>query len=310
MPMNPARPAPPDGHSVITDDEAALGLGRVTVDTDLGPITVRAGREAGGPATILLHGAAGSWTTWSPFLRADDERGAVVDDVIAVDLPGWGESALPASERVTVRDLSTAVASVARALGYRSWRVLGHSLGGFVALDLAVHEPEATLRVDLVSPTGIGVVEAIRRPLGGGLRLPWFTGMLLGMRMLHALGDRGPGLVRLLNRTGLLAPLMSPLFGRRRDLDRSVVDALAAEVRPASFLLAARAAAAYDLHRWRGVRCPVRCLVGDRDVFVGADDATVLAALVPDLRRRTLSATGHFSAVERPEAVLDVFTTA
>ncbi|MBF4564756.1 alpha/beta fold hydrolase [Plantibacter sp. VKM Ac-2876] len=309
MPVNSSRPTPADDPSVITADATALGLGRVTVDTDIGPVTVRAGREAGGPATILLHGAAGSWTTWSPLLRADDERGAVVDDVIAVDLPGWGESALPTAEPVTVGDLSAAVATVARSLGYRSWRVVGHSLGGFVALDLAVREPEATIRVDLVSPTGIGVVEAIRQPVGGGARLPWFAGMLLGMRVLQALGERGPGLVRMLNRIGLLAPLMSPLFGRRRDLDRSVVDALAADVRPASFLLAARAAGAYDLHVWRGVRCPVRCMMGDRDVFIGPDDAAVLVALVPDLRLRTLPATGHFAAVEHPEAVLELVTS-
>lgn len=304
MSVDSARPAPQDSPSAISADATALGLGRVTVDTGLGPVTVHAGREAGGPATILLHGAAGSWTTWSPLLRADDERGAVVDDVIAVDLPGWGDSPLPTSDDVSVAALSDAVATVARSLGYRSWRVIGHSLGGFVALDLAVREPEATIRVDLVSPTGVGVVEAIRQPIGGGVRLPWFAGMLLGMRVLRALGDRGPRLVRLLNRIGLLTPLMSPLFGRRRDLDRSVVDALAAEVRPASFLLAARAAAAYDLHDWRGVRCPVRCLTGDRDVFTGPDDAVVLAALVRDLGSTTLPLTGHFAAVEHPVAVL------
>lgn len=308
MHLNPSRPAVPCDPSVITADETALGLGRVTVDTDIGPVTVRAGREAGGPATILLHGAAGSWTTWSPFLRADDARGAVVDDVIAVDLPGWGESPAAARGPVSVRALSDAVATVARSLGYRSWRVVGHSLGGFVALDLAVREPDATIRVDLVSPTGVGVVEAIRHPVTGGARLPWFAGMLVGMRVLEVLGSRGPALLRLLNRAGLLAPLMSPLFGRRRDLDRSVVDALAADVRPATFLAATRAAAAYDLHGWRGVRCPVRCAMGERDVFVGSDDAAVLAALVPDLRVYTLAGAGHFAAVERPEAVLEHYT--
>lgn len=308
MPLNPSRPAPPADRSLITDDATALGLGRVSVDTDLGPVVVRAGREAGGPATILLHGAAGSWTTWSPFLRADDARGAVVDDVIAVDLPGWGESEDPDAEVVSVGDLSDAVATVARSLGYRSWRVVGHSLGGFVALDLAIREPDATLRVDLVSPTGIGVVEAIRQPVRGGVRLPWFAGMLLGMRVLRVLGDRGPGLIRLLNRIGLMAPLMSPLFGRYRELDGSVVDALAADIRPASFLAATRAAAAYDLHGWRGVRCPVRSVVGERDVFVGPDDVSVLAALVPDIRQRVLPAAGHFAAVEQPERLLDLYT--
>lgn len=304
----PSASRPSSDRTAISADETALGLGRVVVDTGIGPVVVRAGREAGGPATILLHGAAGSWSTWSPLLRADDARGAVIDDVIAVDLPGWGESPLPARGVASVGELSDAVATVARELGYRSWRVVGHSLGGFVALDLAVREPAATIRVDLVSVTGAAVVEAIRQPVGGGRRLPWFAGMLLGMRGLAALGQGGSALLRALNRLGVLAPLMAPLFGRRHDLSRTVVDALAAEVRPDAFLLATRAAAAYDLHAWRAVRCPVRSVTGDRDVFVGADDRAIMAALISDLRQRELPATGHFAAVEQPEAVLDLFT--
>lgn len=296
--------------TTISTDETALGLGRVVVETGLGPVVVRAGREAGGPATILLHGAAGSWSTWSPLLRADDARGAVIDDVIAIDLPGWGETPLPAAGVATVGQMSDAVATIARELGYGSWRVVGHSLGGFIALDLAVREPAATIRVDLVSVTGAAVVEAIRQPVGGALRLPWFAGMVLGMRGLAALGERGPAVLRGLNRMGALAPLLAPLFGRRHDLSRTVVDALAAEVRPDAFLVATRAAAAYDLHAWRGVRCPVRSITGDRDVFVGVDDRAILAALIPDLTQHELPATGHFAAVEQPEAVLDLFTAA
>lgn len=288
-------------------DEHALGLGRVEVDTALGPVVVRAGREAGGPATILLHGAAGSWSTWSPLLREDDAHGATVNDVIAVDLPGWGETALPASGVSSVGALSDAVAAVARALGYTAWRVVGHSLGGFVALDLAVREPAATIRVDLVSATGAAVVEAVRQPVAGGRRLPWFSGMLAGMHALAATGGAGTAVLRRLNRVGALAPLLAPLFGRRRELSRSVVDALAAEVRPDAFLVATRAAAAYDLHAWRSIVCPVRSIAGDRDVFVGRDDAAILTALIPDLETRRLSGVGHFAAVERPDAVLEMF---
>ncbi|MGK9146787.1 alpha/beta hydrolase [Plantibacter flavus] len=296
--------------SAITLDEAALGLGRVEVDTELGPVVVRAGREAGGPASILLHGAAGSWSTWSPVLRADDARGAMIDDVIAFDLPGWGETELPVGGVPSVSALSDAVAETARALGYTSWRVVGHSLGGFVALDLAVREPVATIRVDLVSATGAAVVEAIRQPVSGGARLPWFGGMLLGMRALARLGSWGTALLAALNRIGALAPALSPLFGRNHDLSRSVVDALVADVRPGAFLLAARLAAAYDLHAWRGIACPVRSIAGERDVFVGRDDAAILRALVPDVATRRLAGVGHFAAVERPDAVLDLFASA
>ena len=54
----------------LQTDPSALGLAPRTVATSAGPLLVHAGRPAGGPATILLHGAAGSWTTWTPLLTA------------------------------------------------------------------------------------------------------------------------------------------------------------------------------------------------------------------------------------------------
>ncbi|MDH2443131.1 alpha/beta hydrolase [Amnibacterium sp. CER49] len=280
-------------------DPDALGLTREVVATPLGPVVVRTGRRTGAVATVLLHGAAGSWTTWAPLLAADP----TIPDVVAPDLPGWGESAAPARP-ADVEAVSSAVAGVARALGYERWTVLGHSLGGFVALDLAAREPGATVAVGLVSPTGAAVVDAIRRPLRGGLRLPWFAGMLLAMRALAALPRSGRGLLRLLARLGLLRPLAAPLFADVARVDEAVIAALADEIRPVPFLLATRAAAAYDLATWRRVRCPVRSVRGARDVFVGAGDGAALAALLPDGAELVLQGAGHFAAVERPDAVL------
>jgi pimeloyl-ACP methyl ester carboxylesterase len=279
-------------------DPDALGLTREVVETPLGPVVVRAGRRTGAVATVLLHGAAGSWTTWAPLLAAEPR----IPDVVAPDLPGWGESAAPARP-ADVAAVSAAVAVVARALGYERWIVVGHSLGGFVALDLAAREPAATVAVGLVSPTGAAVVDAIRRPLRGGLGLPWFAGMLLAMRALAALPASGRRLLRLLARIGLLRPLAAPLFADVPRVDEAVIAALAEEIRPVPFLLATRAAAAYDLATWRGVRCPVRTVRGARDVFVGAGDGAALAALVPEVSELVLQGAGHFAAVERPAAV-------
>jgi pimeloyl-ACP methyl ester carboxylesterase len=288
----------------VTDPDP-LGLTREVVVTPLGPVVVRTGRRTGDVATVLLHGAAGSWTTWAPLLAADP----AIPDVVAPDLPGWGESAA-AARPADVAAMSGAVAAVARALGYDRWAVLGHSLGGFVALDLAAREPVATVAVGLVSPTGAAVVDAIRRPLRGGLRLPWFAGMLLAMRALAALPGSGRGLLRLLDRSGLLRPLAAPLFAEVGRVDEAVIAALAEEIRPLAFLLATRAAAAYDLGTWRGVRCPVRTVRGARDVFVGAGDEAALARLVPGVAGLVLPDAGHFAAIERPDAVLRFLSTA
>lgn len=290
-------------------DGAALGLQRRVLRTAAGPVVVRAGRPATATATVLLHGAAGSWTTWTPLLATAEGTAAPLRDVLALDLPGWGESAAP-HRPLGVEEASAVVAETARALGYERWRVLGHSLGGFVALDLAAREPAATVAVGLVSSTGAAVVEAVRRPVRGGARLPWFAGMLLAMRTLAALPANGLGPLRLLARTGLLAPLSTPLFADRRAVDRSVVAALADEIRPAAFVAATRAAATYDLDRWRRIRCPVRSVRGARDVFVGPHDAAVLAGLVQDFAETVLADAGHFAAVERPAAVLEALLPA
>ncbi|SFR94700.1 Pimeloyl-ACP methyl ester carboxylesterase [Microbacterium sp. cf046] len=298
----------------LRTDEAALGLRRLVVPTSIGEVAVRTGRDAGGPATILLHGAAGSWTTWTPLIAASDLRGgAGLSDVVAVDLPGWGESG--ELDRVrTVEDMSDAVVELARALGYSSWHVVGHSLGGFVALDVAARYPDDTLGVTLVSATGTGVLDAIRRPLRGGIGLPWFAGMLLTMRTLagppvggkgvlrRRIRAAGTGLVRLIGRLGWLGALTSPLFAQA--VHPSVISAFAEEVRPASFARAARLAADYEERTWTGIRCPVRSVRGARDVFAGEQDAGAFVRLIPDFGEVRLPDAGHFAHVERPDAVL------
>ena len=180
-------------------------------------------------------------------------RGAPLTDVIGIDLPGWGESGDIAGVR-TVGDVSDAVAEVARALGYSSWRVVGHSLGGFIALDVAARHPDATLGVTLVSATGTGAVDAVRRPLRGGTALPWFAGMLLAMRGLALLGNAGGA-----------CPLPRALGDGCRHCRRrcspapvhpSVIAALADEVRPSAFARAARLAAEYEVRTWTGISLP------------------------------------------------------
>lgn len=287
----------------LQTDPSALGLAPRTIATSAGPLLVHAGRPAGGPAggpaTILLHGAAGSWTTWTPLLTAAGRAGTPITDVLAIDLPGWGGSPGPVPSPDTV---SRAVTDVADAAGYSAWRLVGHSLGGFAALDLAARRPDATLGVGLVSPTGPAVVGALRSPITGGARLPWFAGMLLAMRALALLPDEGRILLRGLARVGALGPLASPLFAARPH--PTVVDALADEVRPLAFVAATRAAASYDLGTWRRIRCPVRSVRGARDVFTGPRDDAALTGLLADFSESVLPDAGHFAAVEQPDAVL------
>ncbi|WP_292901310.1 alpha/beta hydrolase [Microbacterium sp.] len=273
------------------------GLHRLVVPTAVGPVVVHAGRRTeGAVATVLLHGAAGSWTTWTPLLTAADRLGIPVDDVIAIDLPGWGESrdVVPSPP-----DVADAVAAATRALGYPRWRIVGHSLGAVVALDVAARFPTQTVAVGLVSPTGAAVRAAARRPLAGAARLPAFAGMVAAMAILRGLGPLSRPLLRGLRRTGLLRVLSRPLFRHPDRVDRSVSDALADEIRPAAFLAAARAARTHDDDAWRRITAPVRAVRGRHDVFAGRHDSREARRRIPDYRERVLDDSGHFAHVEQ-----------
>jgi len=298
----PAEPTAAFPESGLVTDETRLGLERAVVETSLGPVVVRSGRRTGETATVLVHGAAGSWTTWTPLISYADHRGLPLTDLVIPDLPGWGESADPEWGAVGVDDYANALAEVATTLGYRRWRIIGHSLGGLLALATAVRAPDATASVVLVSPTGPAVIDAVRRPVRGGLRLPWFAGMLVAMRVLAAIGS--VGVVRALRAFGMLRLLAAPLFADRAAIDESVIDAFADELRPAAFVHAARAAAGYDLGAFAGIRRPVRSVRGQNDAFSSASDSAWFARTIPDFREIRVPGAGHFAAIEAPGVVL------
>lgn len=291
----------------LTVDERRLGLRTSRIPTALGPVTVRHGRRTGEVATILLHGAAGSWTTWTPLIRASDQPGQrALTDLVIPDLPGWGDTPLPREDSAeTIETLAAAVAGIAGALGYRRWQVIGHSLGGFVALELAASAPAQTTHVGLVSATTYGVITSAGHPLTRFAVLPGFTALLGVMRVLAWFGAGGRRLVSGLHTLGLLRLLVTPLFSRGGAIDASVVAALATEARPRSFALAADRAARYDADRsWARILCPVRSVHGDGDVFVSAADDTRMAAVIAGYELRVLADTGHFGHIERPHDTL------
>jgi pimeloyl-ACP methyl ester carboxylesterase len=286
-------------------EERALGLRRVVVETAVGPVVARVGAPADGGVVLLIHGAAGSWRGWLPVLRAAAATGRPMTDAVAVDLPGWGESPDP-QRPMDATSAAEALAAVAASVGAEHWTVVGHSLGGLVALALAAQRPEATDAVVLVSPTGPAVLDTIRHPALAGRRLPWFAGMLLVMRLLDALPGGGRPLVRFVGRIGLLGRLAGPLLADRRRTDPEVLEAFGEEMRPAAFLRATRSSLHGPPLRWDAIRCPVRSIRGRHDVFVGHDDAAWFAAALPDFAETRVDDAGHFALAERPDVVLEV----
>ncbi len=285
--------------------KAAATLRRQILPTELGPCAVRVQQGTGGrcPASgtpnVYLHGAAGSWTTFRALLS-----GTPAHDRVLIDLPGWGESTRGARlEQFSIEAMARAVTGVLNSLGYRRWNLVGHSMGGFLALHIAAAWPERTASVAAISATTFGVSEAARGPLRSLSRFPTFVGMLLAMRSMAALGPAGPALVRAVGTTPLMGPLMSPFFADPAAIPAGVLRELGDGARPAGFSAAAWAAAGYDFDQWRSISCPVLATRGDSDIFTPASDLVRLADITPQVRMVTIPQCGHFANIERPEHV-------
>ena len=107
-------------------------------------------RTGAGAPLVLLHGIGSSRRAWDPVIPAL----AGHFDVIAVDLPGFGDSGpLPPEVEPRPAALAAAVAGLLDDLGITAPHVAGNSLGGWVALELAGIRPVASLA--LLSPAGL-----------------------------------------------------------------------------------------------------------------------------------------------------------
>jgi len=279
----------------VSATPAMWDLQRLEVPTPSGPVVVH--HRPGDDPLLLLHGVAGSWSTWTPLLRAADGVGG--RGLVLVDLPGWGSSPAPDGP-LDLDVVARALTTVLDTLEVDHVDVVGHSMGAFVGMHLAVVAPERVRSLALVSGTTVATADAARHPLRGLRTLPAFTLLRAG---LTATGEAARPMLRGLARVGLLPLVAAPVFTHVRRLDASVLDAFVEELRPTRFTDAAQAAGDYDLGRWRSVSCPVTAIAGHDDVFARVTDLEALRALVPQVRTVLLDDCGHFAHVERPDAV-------
>jgi len=153
----------------------AYGLGRLTVRRNLhvgvgflaatsgltGPgrlrfrmVNTRRARlstlEAGiGPSVVALHGLGGTKGSFLPTVAMLSERFRV----IAVDLPGFGDSDKPIGARYDARFFARAVIDLLDALDLERVHVIGNSLGGRIALEVGLVHPDRVNRLALLAPS-------------------------------------------------------------------------------------------------------------------------------------------------------------
>jgi pyruvate dehydrogenase E2 component (dihydrolipoamide acetyltransferase) len=111
---------------------------------------VRSGEGPGAPV-VLVHGFGGDKANW----LFNQEARATGRPALAFDLAGHGESGLP-GEDASPAALAADLAAAIEALGLGPVHLVGHSLGGAVALRLAIARPDLARSLALIAPAGLG----------------------------------------------------------------------------------------------------------------------------------------------------------
>src|SRR5262249_11525728 len=146
-----------------------------------------------GPAVLLIHGIGDSSDTWEHVLPALAQNYTV----IAPDLLGHGRSDKPRAD-YSVAGYANAMRDLLTVIGIERATVIGHSLGGGVAMQFAYQYPERCDRVGLVSSGGVsGEVNALLR-----LAAAPSSDFFLPLLRLRATRAGGHALFALLRRLG------------------------------------------------------------------------------------------------------------
>jgi pimeloyl-ACP methyl ester carboxylesterase len=152
-------------------------------------------RQAGsGPVVLLIHGVTGNMHTWDEVLPELAERYTVVTP----DLLGHGLSAKPRGD-YSLGAFASGIRDLLGALGHFRATVVGHSLGGGIAMQMAYQFPERVERLVLVSSGGLGEDVSI------ALRAATLPGSELVIPLIahNSLIDAGRTVGRLLDSIGL-----------------------------------------------------------------------------------------------------------
>jgi pimeloyl-ACP methyl ester carboxylesterase len=255
-------------------------------------------RVAGdGSALLLIHGIGDSSSTWLPVMPSLARNHLV----IAPDLLGHGDSDKPRAD-YSVAAYANGMRDLLGVLGIDRVTLVGHSLGGGVAMQFAYQFPEHTERLVLVSSGGVGrqvtpVLRAVSLPgvdlMLWALKLP--TARLQTAAVLKVLELLNTGL-------GRDAP----------DLIR-LVDALPGATARSAFIRTLRAVV-----DWRGQvvtmldRCyltrgmPTLLVWGSRDQVLPIHHGVTAHAAMPGSRFEVFDGAGHFPFHAEPQRFVEV----
>ena len=112
------------------------------------------------PPLVLIHGLGSAATVFKPILTEFSKNFRV----ISVDLPGHGQSPYSKRQAMDPASLGTAIFDTIKSeYGIEKFHVVGNSLGGWIALEMAASRPEQILSVTGLAPAGLWLVPATGR---------------------------------------------------------------------------------------------------------------------------------------------------
>jgi len=255
-------------------------------------------RMAGeGPAIVLIHGMAGSSRAWRDVMGLLARRYTV----IAPDLLGHGESAKPLGDYSLGAYASGLRDLVVGALGIERATLVGQSLGGGVAMQLAYQHPELCERLVVVGSGGLG------RDVSWMLRLLALPGAEVLMPLLFPRFVREPGdrLARVLHGWGLRAPHVAEMWSAYASLTetenrRAFLRTLRAVIDPRGQTVSA-------LDRlYLASAVPTLIVWGEQDAIIPVQHAYDAHEVLPHSRLEVFPGAGHFVHVEQPSKFAEV----
>jgi pimeloyl-ACP methyl ester carboxylesterase len=260
----------------VTDTASALPEG-ASERLELGGGSIHVQRGGEGPPLLFLH-AAGGAGAWHPFLGLLARR----FEVVAPDHPGFGGSDdMPEVEAMD--DLVYHYLEVLDRLGLERVNVVGGSLGGWLAAELAVHSPERVERLALLGAAGLRVPGNMATDIflmtPEQLVATLFKHPEAAAGMFPAEPDVDFILAAYRDQAGLARYGWAPYLNNPK-LERR-------------------------LHR---VKAPTLVLWADDDRVVPIEHGRLYAERIPDATLQIVEDCGHAMYFERPEAFADVVT--
>jgi pimeloyl-ACP methyl ester carboxylesterase len=244
-------------------------------------------RAGAGEPLLLIHGIGSRWQMWEPVIGALAER----HDVIAIDLPGFGASPMaPPGTPPGADSLTTLVSQFLAEIGVQRPHVAGNSLGGLIALNLAVRGEVRTATA--VSPAGF----ANRPEMAGGKASLWVS--VRAARLLAGQADR----------------ILAPALGRRVALNLFVAHPERMTAADAAASVRALAAApwfdatlpslrAMEFAGGERITVPVTIAWGNKDRLLLPRQARRAGWAIPRSRLISLRGCGHVPTTDDPAQV-------